>query len=109
MHMSVGAVSHQILLLEATQAAVVGSEFLVITSPFKGRLALDEFVMTPPRCLILDALRKLIRKEVHSAPNVAQALALSRFPSANSFDKLSPRGLMVCDVVIEGSRAPEIA
>ena len=168
MHISVGAVSHQILLLEALQAAVVGSEFQVITSPFKGRLALDEFVMNPPRCLILDgncpkqsplvmvdrakrvlpdtlilvylrsiraiecqsllslgvsglidascssdnvvgALRKLTRKEVHLAPNVAQALALSRFRSANPFDKLSPRELTVCDLVIEGSRAPEIA
>ena len=54
MHISVGAVSHQILLLEAIQAAVVGSEFQVITSPFIGRLALDAFVMTPPGCLILD-------------------------------------------------------
>ena len=54
MHISVSAVSHHILFLEAIQAAVVGSEFQVITSPFKGRLALDEFVMTPPRCLILD-------------------------------------------------------
>ena len=54
MHISVGAVSHQILLLEVIQAAVVGSESQVITSPFKGRLALDAFVMTPQRCLILD-------------------------------------------------------
>ena len=54
MRSSVGAVSHQILFLEAIQAAVVGSEFQVITSPFKGRLAFEEFVITPPRCLILD-------------------------------------------------------
>ena len=54
MHISVGAVSHQVLFLEAIQAAVVGSEFQVITSPFKGQLALDESVMTPRRCLILD-------------------------------------------------------
>ena len=81
MHISVGAVSHHILFLEAIQAAVVGSEFQVITSPSKGLLA----------------------------PNVAPALALSRFRSANPFDKLSPRELTVCDLVIEGSRAPEIA
>lgn len=36
MHISVGAVSHQILLLEAVQAAVVGSEFQVIASQLKG-------------------------------------------------------------------------
>jgi two-component system invasion response regulator UvrY len=58
---------------------------------------------------VVGALRKLTRKEVHLAPNVAQALALSRFRSANPFDKLSPRELTVCDLVIEGSRAPEIA
>ena len=154
MHISVGAVSHEILLLEAIQAAVVGSEFQGTTFPLKGRLALDEFVMTPPRCLILDgncpkqsplvmvdqakrvlpdtlilvylrsiraiecqsllslgvsglidascssdnvvgALRKLTRKEVHLAPNVGQPLVLSRFRSANPFDKLSPRELTV--------------
>ena len=75
MHISVGAVSHHILFLEAIQAAVVGSEFQVITSPSKGLLA----------------------------PNVAPALALSRFRSANPFDKLSPVELTVCDLVIEGS------
>ena len=136
--------------------------------PFKGRLALDKCVVTPPRCLILDgdcpkqsslvmvdrvkrmlpdtlilvylrsiravecqsllslgvtglidiscstedvvsALRKVKRQEVHLAPKVAQALALSRFRSANPFEKLSPRELTVCDLVIEGSRAPDIA
>jgi two-component system invasion response regulator UvrY len=168
MHISVVAISHQILLLEALQAAVSGSEFQIMSSPFKGRLALDEFVVTPPRCLILDgscpkqsslvmvdrvkrmlpdtlilvylrsiravecqpllslgvsglidiscstedvvsALRKVKRQEVHLAPKVAQALALSRFRSANPFEKLSPRELTVCDLVIEGSRAPDIA
>ena len=168
MHISVVAVSHQILLLEALQAAVRGSEFQIMSFPFKGRLALDEFVVTPPRCLILDggcpkqsslvmvdrvkrmlpdtlilvylrsiravecqsllslgvtglidiscstedvvsALRKVKRQEVHLAPKVAQALALSRFRSANPFEKLSPRELTVCDLVIEGSRAPNIA
>ena len=34
MNIAVGAVSHQILLFEAIQAAVVGSEFQVIASPF---------------------------------------------------------------------------
>jgi len=168
MHISVVAVSHQILLLEALQAAVRGSEFQIMSFPFKGRLALDECVVTPPRCLILDggcpkqsslvmvdrvkrmlpdtlilvylrsiravecqsllslgvtglidiscstedvvsALRKVKRQEVHLAPKVAQALALSRFRSANPFEKLSPRELTVCDLVIEGSRAPDIA
>jgi len=168
MHISVVAVSHQILLLEALQAAVRGSEFQIMSFPFKGRLALDEFVVTPPRCLILDggcpkqsslvmvdrvkrmlpdtlilvylrsiravecqsllslgvtglidiscstedvvsALRKVKRQEVHLAPKIAQALALSRFRSANPFEKLSPRELTVCDLVIEGSRAPDIA
>jgi len=168
MHISVVAVSHQILLLEALQAAVRGSEFQIMSFPFKGRLALDECVVTPPRCLILDggcpkqsslvmvdrvkrmlpdtlilvylrsiravecqsllslgvtglidiscstedvvsALRKVKRQEVHLAPKIAQALALSRFRSANPFEKLSPRELTVCDLVIEGSRAPDIA
>ena len=54
MHISVVAISHQMLLLEALQAAVVGTEFQIMSSPFKGRLALDEFAVTPPRCLILD-------------------------------------------------------
>ena len=56
---------------------------------------------------VVGTLWKLIRKEVHLAPKVAQAL--SRFRSANPFDKLSPRELKVCDLVIEGSQAPEIA
>ena len=56
MHMSLVAVSHQMLLLEALQAAVVGTEFQIMSSPFKGRLALDEFAVTPPRCLILDGV-----------------------------------------------------
>ena len=50
-----------------------------------------------------------MRKEVHLVPNVAQALALSRFRSANPFDELSRRELTVCDLVIEGSRTLEIA
>ena len=54
MHIPVGAVSHQLLLLETIQVAVLGSEFQVILSPFKGCLALNEFVITPSRCLILD-------------------------------------------------------
>ena len=54
MHISVVAVSHQTLLLEALQAAVVGTEFQIMSSSFKGRLALGEFAVTPPRCLILD-------------------------------------------------------
>ncbi len=54
MHISVGAVSYQILLLGAIRAAVVGPEFQVIRSQFKGRLALDDFVTTLPRCLISD-------------------------------------------------------
>ena len=49
MHILVGAVSQQISFLEAIYAAVVGSEFQVTASPLKGRLALDEFVMTPLR------------------------------------------------------------
>ena len=32
----------------------VDSEFQIVSSPFKGHLALDEFEVTPPRCLILD-------------------------------------------------------
>jgi two-component system invasion response regulator UvrY len=168
MHISVVAVSHQMLLLEALQSAVVGTEFQIMSSAFKGRLGLDEFAVNPPRCLILDggcpkqsplvmvdrakrilpdtlilvylrsiravecqsllslgvsglmdascasedvvvALRKIKRQEVHLAPKVAQALALSRFRSANPFEKLSPRELTVCDLVFEGSRAPDIA
>jgi two-component system invasion response regulator UvrY len=168
MHISVVAVSHQTLLLESLQAAVVGTEFEIMSSPFKGRLALDEFAVTLPRCLILDrgcpkqsslvmvdrvkrllpdtlilvylrsiravecqsmlllgvfglidtscssedivlALRKIKRQDVHLPPKVAQTLALSRFRSANPFEKLSPRELTVCDLVIEGSRAPDIA
>ena len=58
---------------------------------------------------MVDALRKLIRKEVHLPPSIAQALTLSRFRSANPFDKLSPLELTVCNLVIEGCRAPEIA
>ena len=58
---------------------------------------------------VVGALRKLTRKKVHLAPNVAQALASGHFRSANPIDKLSPRELTVCDLVIEGSRAPEIA
>jgi two-component system invasion response regulator UvrY len=54
MHISVVVVSRQTLLLEALQAAVVGTEFEIMSSPFKGRLALDEFAVTPPRCLILN-------------------------------------------------------
>ena len=58
---------------------------------------------------MIGALRKLTRKKVHLASNNAQTLALSRFRSANRFDKRSPRRLTVCDLVIEGSRAFEIA
>ena len=54
MHISVVTISHQILLLEALQVAVVGTEFQIMSSPFKERQALDEFTVTPPRCLILD-------------------------------------------------------
>ena len=164
MYISVVVVSHQILLLEALQAAVVSFEFQIISSPFKGHLALNEFAMTPPRCLILDgswpkhgllvmadrvkrvlpntlilmylqsicavecqsllllgvsglidascsnkdvvlALCKIRRQEVHLAPKFAQTLALSRFRSANPFEKLSPRELTECDSVIEGARS----
>lgn len=58
---------------------------------------------------MVGALRKLIRKEVYLPPNIPPALALSRFRSANLFDKLSPLELTVCNLVIEGCRAPEIA
>ncbi len=58
---------------------------------------------------MVGALRKLIRKEVHLAPNIAQALALSRFRSANPFDKLSPLELKVRHLVIDGCRVPKIA
>ena len=44
---------------------------------------------------VVDALQSLPRKEMHLAPNLAQGLALSRFRSANPFDKLSPRELTV--------------
>jgi two-component system invasion response regulator UvrY len=48
MYISVVAVLHQILLLEALQAAVVGTEFQIISSPFKEHLALEEFTSSPP-------------------------------------------------------------
>ena len=50
MHISVVAVSQQMLLLEALQSAVVGTEFQIMSSAFKGRLGLDEFAVNPPRC-----------------------------------------------------------
>ena len=46
---------------------------------------------------------------MHLPPNIAQALALSRFRSANPFDKLTPLELKVCNLVIEGCRVPKIA
>ena len=48
MYISVVAVLHQILLLEALQAAVVGTEFQIISSPFKEHLALEEFTTSLP-------------------------------------------------------------
>ena len=47
MHISVVAVSHQMLLLEALQSAVVGTEFQIMSSAFKGRPGLDEFAVNP--------------------------------------------------------------
>ena len=58
---------------------------------------------------LIRALRKMIRRETHLAPRIAQSLALSRFRTMNPFDKLSPRELTVCDLVVDGSRAPDIA
>ena len=48
MYISVVAVLHQILLLEALQAAVVGTGFQIISSPFKEHLALEEFTTSLP-------------------------------------------------------------
>ena len=58
---------------------------------------------------MVGALGKLIRKEVHLPPNISETLALSRFRSANPFDKLSPLELKVCNLVIEDCRVPKIA
>ena len=58
---------------------------------------------------LLQALRKVFRRDVRLSVKVAQALALSRFCSDNLFDRLSVRGLAVCDLVVDGIRAPEIA
>ena len=58
---------------------------------------------------MVGVLSKLIRKEVHLPPDIVQALALSRFLSANPFDKLSPLELTVCNLVIEGCWASEIS
>ncbi len=58
---------------------------------------------------MIGALRTLTRKEVHLAFNNAQALALSRFRSANPFDKPSPFRFTVRDLAFEGSRAFKIA
>ena len=54
MHISVVAVPHQIILLGAMQVAVAGTVFQIMLSPSKGRLAVDEFTVTPQLCLILD-------------------------------------------------------
>ncbi len=51
---------------------------------------------------VVCTLRQLTYREVHLAPKISQALALTRFRSANPFDKLSPRELTVCDLVMKG-------
>jgi len=58
---------------------------------------------------LLQGLRKVVRRDVHLSVKVAQALALSRFCSDNPFDRLSARELTVCDLVVDGIRAPDIA
>ena len=58
---------------------------------------------------LLQGLRKVVRRDVHLSVKVEQALALSRFCSDNPFDRLSAREHTVCDLVVDGFRAPDIA
>lgn len=58
---------------------------------------------------VLAGIRRMLRGEVYLSPRVAQAIALCRLGQTNPFQSLSPRELTVCDLVVEGSRAPEIA
>ncbi len=55
------------------------------------------------------ACRRMLRGDVYLSPRVAQALALCRIGQANPFQNLSPRELTVCDLVVEGVRATDIA
>lgn len=55
------------------------------------------------------ACRRMLRGEVYLSPRVAQALALCRIGQPNPFHSLSPRELTVCDLVVEGVKATEIA
>jgi len=58
---------------------------------------------------LLAGLRRMLRGEVYLSPRVAQSIALCRFGQKNPFQSLSPRELTVCDLVVEGARAPDIA
>jgi len=58
---------------------------------------------------VLQGLRKVVRHHVHLCVKVAQALALRWFCSDNPFNRLSARELTVCDLVVDGIRAPDIA
>lgn len=58
---------------------------------------------------LITGLRRMLRGDVYLSPPVAQALALCRFGPSNPFQALSPRELTVCDLVVEGVRATEIA
>lgn len=58
---------------------------------------------------LLAGMRRMVRGDVYLSPRIAQTIALCRFGRTNPFQSLSPRELTVCDLVVEGARAPEIA
>ncbi|NBS11537.1 MAG: hypothetical protein EBS77_02550 [Gammaproteobacteria bacterium] len=58
---------------------------------------------------LLRGIERVLRGEVYLSPLAAQVLALNRVGERNPFQKLSPRELTVCDLVIEGVRPMQIA
>lgn len=57
----------------------------------------------------LRGIERVLRGDVYLSPLAAQVLALNRVSERNPFQKLSPRELTVCDLVIEGVRPVQIA
>lgn len=58
---------------------------------------------------LLRGIERILRGEVYLSPVAAQVLALNRVCERNPFQKLSPRELTVCDLVVEGMRPMQIA